>query len=281
MEALLLFDPSLRAARERAYRRHTLLGLALSLVVVGAATQVMAYLHSIRTSELPEMSDAIYLVPYVEVVEVREVDEPPGGGSSASAPLPEAPPLVETEPALTEPPAVVPDLAGTPTPVAEAPATSAPLYPLPSAPPPGTFPGGSGPPGGNPGTGRGTGSGAGTDDGEGDGSGDPAPLVERPDRSPVPVRFSEPAYPPEARREGVRARVRIRVLVDERGRVEEARIVERVRLGRGDREEPAASLPHGMDEAALDAARRYQFRPAQADGRRVRSYTTITCSFGV
>src|SRR5690606_31118424 len=85
----------------------------------------------------------------------------------------------------------------------------------------------------------------------------PAPLVERPSQSPVPVRFSEPAYPPEARREGIRARVRVRVLVDDRGRVEEARIVERVRLGRGDREEPVSDLPYGMDEAALDAARRY------------------------
>jgi protein TonB len=173
-------------------------------------------------------------------------------------------------------------VAGTPVPVAAAPTPPAPaLYPLPAAPPPGSLPGGTGAPGTGPGNGRGTGPGSGTGSGDGPEDEGPAPLVERPDRSPVAVRFSEPAYPPEARREGVRARVRVRVLVDERGRVMEAAIVGRVQLGRGDREEPVASLPHGMDQAALDAARRYQFRPAQDDGRRVRSYTTITCSFGV
>ena len=106
-------------------------------------------------------------------------------------------------------------------------------------------------------------------------------LVRRPDRSPVPVRFSEPAYPPAARAEGIRARVRIEVLVDERGRVQEMRILERIRIGRGDREEHVSSLPHGLDQSALEAARRYQFRPARHEGRAVQSYTTITCNFGV
>ena len=106
-------------------------------------------------------------------------------------------------------------------------------------------------------------------------------LVRRPDRSPVPIRFSEPAYPPAVRAEGVRARVRIEVLVDERGRVQEMRILERIRFGRGDREEHVSSLPHGIDQSALEAARRYQFRPARHEGRAVPSYTTITCNFGV
>lgn len=106
-------------------------------------------------------------------------------------------------------------------------------------------------------------------------------LVRRPDRGPVPVRFSEPVYPQAARADGVRARVRIEVLVDERGRVQEMRILERIRLGRGDREEHVTSLPHGIDQSALEAARRYQFRPARHEGRAVQSYTTITCNFGV
>jgi protein TonB len=166
-------------------------------------------------------------------------------------------------------------------PVTEAPEAPAPaLYPLPAAPPPGSLPGGTGAPGTRPGNGRGTGTGAGTGDEAGE-AGGPVPLVERPDRSPVVARFSEPAYPQEARREDYRARAHVRVLVDERGRVLEAAIVRRVRIGRGDREEEVPSLPYGMDQAALDAARRYQFRPAQDDGRRVRSYTTVTLSFGV
>lgn len=109
----------------------------------------------------------------------------------------------------------------------------------------------------------------------------PPPLVERPTRSPRPVRLSEPAYPPEARREGVRARVAVRVLVDERGRPLEPRIVERVLItGRNDDEERVSSLPYGIDAAALDAAQRYQFRPAEHEGRRVRAYYTITFRLG-
>lgn len=106
-------------------------------------------------------------------------------------------------------------------------------------------------------------------------------LVRSPDRSPVPVRFSEPAYPQAARDDGVRARVRIEVLVDELGRVQETRIIERVRIGRGDREEHVDSLPYGIDQSALDAAQRYQFRPARHEGRAVQSYTIITCNFGL
>lgn len=106
-------------------------------------------------------------------------------------------------------------------------------------------------------------------------------LVRNPDRSPVPVRFSEPNYPESARRDGVRARVRVEVLVDERGRVMETRVSERILIGRGDREERVSTLPHNLDGAAVDAARRYQFRPARHNGRAVQSYTTITCNFGV
>jgi outer membrane biosynthesis protein TonB len=87
-------------------------------------------------------------------------------------------------------------------------------------------------------------------------------------------------YPDAARREGVRAYVRVEVLVDTEGRVEEARIVERVRLGRGDREERVAALPHGLDEAALTAARAFRFRPAQHAGGPARAYTTVRLTFG-
>lgn len=106
-------------------------------------------------------------------------------------------------------------------------------------------------------------------------------LVRDPDRSPFPFRFTEPAYPQAARDDGIRARVHIEVLVDERGRVQETLITERIRFGRGDSEERVSSLPYGMDQLAVDAARRHQFRPAQHEGRAVQSYTTITLNFGL
>jgi hypothetical protein len=41
-----------------------------------------------------------------------------------------------------------------------------------------------------------------------------------------------------------------------------------------------ASLPYGLDEAILDAALRYQFRPAEHSDRNVRSYYTIPFEVG-
>ncbi|MEL7363019.1 MAG: energy transducer TonB [Bacteroidota bacterium] len=112
----------------------------------------------------------------------------------------------------------------------------------------------------------------------------PAPaapaLVERPQRSPVHLTLSTPTYPDEARRAGIRARVRVKVLVNESGQVAEAEVVERLLL-RGDEERTVDAIGYGVEAAALDAARRERFRPARHDGARVRAYTTTTYSFGV
>ncbi len=106
-------------------------------------------------------------------------------------------------------------------------------------------------------------------------------LVRNPDRSPRPVRFSEPVYSAEARDADAKARVKVEVLVDEFGHGSDERIIERVLIGRGGREEIVFDLPFDLDEAALAAARRYTFRPAQDGGRAVRSYTTITLRVGI
>ncbi|NNF59115.1 MAG: TonB family protein [Rhodothermaceae bacterium] len=240
--------PLLDPGRNRAYRMRGLAALALSVVLV---------LSAFRFWPLPDPAEAAerlrVTVPPQEQIEIELIDPtiqnqtpptaPPPLPSEALLPPVEVPDETVIEEQLVDLPLDVPADDG----VIDAP----PAPPVPVGPPSPPEP--SGPP----------------------------PLVREPDRSPVPVRFSEPAYPPEARREGIRARVRIEVLVNEVGRVTEARIVERLLLGRGDREEPVASLPYGMDQAALDAAQRYQFRAARNDGARVRSYTTITCSFGV
>ncbi|MEM8557234.1 MAG: energy transducer TonB [Bacteroidota bacterium] len=112
----------------------------------------------------------------------------------------------------------------------------------------------------------------------------PAPaapaFVERPQRSPSQISMSAPTYPDEARRAGIRARVRVQVLVSEGGQVAEAEVVERILL-RGDNEEFVDAIGYGVEEAALEAARRERFRPARHEGARVRTYTTITYSVGV
>lgn len=93
------------------------------------------------------------------------------------------------------------------------------------------------------------------------------------------VRAVQPDYPAAARDEGVRARVLVAVRVDARGRVSEASVVERWRLS-DDVTEAVAALQFGLEDAALDAARRSLFRPAESGGRPVATETTITFTFG-
>lgn len=104
-------------------------------------------------------------------------------------------------------------------------------------------------------------------------------IVERPTRSPRQRRVPLPSYPEAARRDGIRARVRVRVLVSETGRVLSAEVTDRFLVDRRDDETPVASLPYDMDAAALDAARRSSFQAAREGDERVRAYATITLVF--
>jgi TonB family protein len=73
-------------------------------------------------------------------------------------------------------------------------------------------------------------------------------------------------YPPEARRLGIEGQVAVRLLVDETGRVAQRRLV------RG--------VGHGLDEKALELARRIRFRPALDDADRpVSTWITWTFTF--
>jgi protein TonB len=103
----------------------------------------------------------------------------------------------------------------------------------------------------------------------------------RAETSPKPVRFVEPEYTREAQRKNIRAQVVVEVLVDERGRVQDAKILERFLLGKEDTPEPVAELGYGLEEAAVAAAERWMFRPARQNGKPVRSYYQLTISFGV
>ncbi|GIV59910.1 energy transducer TonB [Rhodocaloribacter litoris] len=100
---------------------------------------------------------------------------------------------------------------------------------------------------------------------------------------PKPVRIVEPEYTREARRKKVRAEVVVEVLVNERGRVEQARIVERYLLGDRpeDPKQPVPRLGYGLEEAALAAAEGWMFRPARQNGKPVSSLFTFTLSFGI
>lgn len=97
-----------------------------------------------------------------------------------------------------------------------------------------------------------------------------------------PLRFVEAEYPRAALRRKVRAEVVVEVLVDARGQVSEARIVERFLYPNDKAEkEPVNVLAYGLEESALKAAQRWMFQPARKDGRPVQSYYTMTLGFGV
>lgn len=75
-----------------------------------------------------------------------------------------------------------------------------------------------------------------------------------------------PLYPSEARAEGVRGTVVVKVLVDEGGGVESAQ---------------AESGPFKLREAAEEAARQARFAPTQLSGKPVKVSGFITYNFGL
>ena len=95
---------------------------------------------------------------------------------------------------------------------------------------------------------------------------DDAPLPEQNVSSPARLaQGAAPAYPPDAREDGVEADVPMEIVVSGAGAVESARVVQRA--------------GHGLDEAALAAVRRFRFTPASKDGRPVRVRMRWTMQF--
>ena len=84
------------------------------------------------------------------------------------------------------------------------------------------------------------------------------------DESPRPVKTEPPRLPQEARERRITGVVRLLVLIDEQGRVEDAEIVE--------------SIP-GLDEAALESVRKAEFTPATRDGEPVPAYVVAPIGF--
>jgi TonB family protein len=82
---------------------------------------------------------------------------------------------------------------------------------------------------------------------------------------PRPLTRVEPIYPPEARRARVAGMVILEMVINERGEVENARVLK--------------PMPFGMDQAALDAVRQWKFEPATIDGTPVKVLFNITISF--
>lgn len=102
----------------------------------------------------------------------------------------------------------------------------------------------------------------------------PAPLVAEPLASSAVVestslkvtRRVDPVYPPASRRMDEQGAVRLRVMVDERGRPQEVQVAE------------SSGFPR-LDEAAVSAVRRWVFAPAVQDAVAVPTWTQVSVVF--
>ena len=85
--------------------------------------------------------------------------------------------------------------------------------------------------------------------------------------APVPLTTPPLQYPPIALRQGVEGRVALSILVDEKGTVTDAKVT----TGAGGR--------MGLNEAAMENARRRRYRPGTKDGVPVKVWIPITVNF--
>jgi len=87
------------------------------------------------------------------------------------------------------------------------------------------------------------------------------------DRAPSPTMQIQPSYPADLQRQGISGDVVLMLVLDEKGRVREAK-VER------------SSNP-GFERPAVDAARQWVFEPAVKDGKPVRARLRAPIRFGI
>jgi len=82
---------------------------------------------------------------------------------------------------------------------------------------------------------------------------------------PVPLSTPRAHYTEVARRAGVQGVVIIEAVIDEKGRVEDMRVLK--------------GLPLGLDQQAVEAVRTWRFKPATRDHKPVKVYYTLLVNF--
>ncbi|MFQ5525152.1 MAG: energy transducer TonB [Thermoanaerobaculia bacterium] len=92
--------------------------------------------------------------------------------------------------------------------------------------------------------------------------------VEGDVQAPVRVSSTRPAYPEEARKERIQGTVVLRTVIDERGRVTSAEVVEEKSIDRED-----------LRQTAIEAVEQWTFEPAILEGEPVAVYYHLTINF--
>jgi len=82
----------------------------------------------------------------------------------------------------------------------------------------------------------------------------------------APTRLDRAQYPPEARDAGIQGVVILEVVIDERGRVGDTKVLRSIPL---------------LDQPAIDAARSWQFTPTVVNGQAVKVRMTVTQNFSL
>lgn len=94
-----------------------------------------------------------------------------------------------------------------------------------------------------------------------------SPVLAESKEPPVPVRTVAPEYPSEMKRAGVPGVVTINCLIDEQGNVQEAKV--------------AKSSDGIFEQPALEAIRKWKFKPAKLEGSPVAMRVSIPIKFSI
>jgi len=93
----------------------------------------------------------------------------------------------------------------------------------------------------------------------------PSDGCDEPAAKPKPISVPQPGYTDDAQAAAIEGKVRVQLTVDESGKVIDVKLI--------------AGLGHGLDEAALAAARRATFEPALRCGKPTSATFTISMRF--
>lgn len=102
--------------------------------------------------------------------------------------------------------------------------------------------------------------------------------VQNPSRAPNVLKIVEPTLPAAARQ--IKAEITVRFLVNTEGFVEEVSISEIRLFDKKMNATVAQEVGSGVEEAVLEAAYEWRFRPAQNLGKKVRAYSSHIFSIG-
>jgi protein TonB len=249
-----MFESTLeaQALNESERRFGTLSAAALAHVAFGAAiVAATAFIvPPVHTPEPPHMVIISPGIPKADPTPPSAPTAPPKNGADEArrdAVVP--PPRVTPE----LPPAKVPDL---------------PLLPPADSAFPGPPRDGEGTSGDPNGSGSGIPGGAGDDPAGGGGGGTVGPVYVTGEMvRPVRLVKGEPEYPRAARQAGLGGRVTLRAVIAEDGSVEAVEVL--------------SSSNSLFDSSAVDAVRKWRYRPALMNGRPVRVYFSVVVNFVV